>query len=196
MAFETVKENLEALGYTVNVFSKAAEAADYLNGAIDGKTVGIGGSMTVKDMGLHELLAEHNAVYWHWLGGEEARAKAAATQVYISSANGLAETGEIVNIDGTGNRLGSTMYGHEKVYFIIGRNKLVPTLDQAVWRARNIAGPLNARRLKRNTPCAVKGDRCYNCKSPERICKALLVLWGPCTGMDTEILLVDEDLGM
>lgn len=196
MSFETVKGNLERLGYTVRTFSAAVEAAEYLNAAIDGKSVGFGGSVTLRDMGLYESLSQHNEVYWHWKGGEEARAKASSTQVYISSANGLAETGEIVNIDGTGNRLGATMYGHEKVYFVIGRNKLALTLEEAVWRARNIAAPLNAQRMQRKTPCAVKGDRCYNCSSPERICMALLILWGPCIGTDTEILLVDQDLGL
>ena len=101
-----------------------------------------------------------------------------------------------MNIDGTGNRVASTLYGHRKVYFIIGRNKLAPTYEEALWRARNIAAPKNAQRLGRKTPCAVKGDRCYDCKSPERICRGLVVLGGPAMGMETEVLLVDEDLGM
>lgn len=121
---------------------------------------------------------------------------AEAAQVYITSANGLAETGEIINIDGAGNRVASTLYGHRKVYFIIGRNKLAPTYDEALWRARNIAAPKNARRLDRKTPCAIKGDRCYDCKSPERICRGLVVLWGPMLGIDTEVILVDEELGL
>ena len=117
-------------------------------------------------------------------------------QVYLTSANALAETGEILNIDGGGNRVASTLFGHEKVYFIIGRNKLAPTYEEALWRARNIAAPKNAQRLKKKTPCAVKGDRCYDCKSPDRICRALVTLWEPMMGMETEILLVDQDLGM
>ena len=63
-------------------------------------------------------------------------------------------------------------------------------------RDRNIAAPKNAQRLQKKTPCAVKGDRCYNCKSPERICRGLVVLWGPMMGMEAEVILVDEDLGM
>ena len=115
--------------------------------------------------------------------------------VYLTSANALAETGEIVNIDGAGNRVAASLFGHEKVYFVIGRNKLAPTYDEALWRARNIAGPKNAQRLGAKTPCAAKGERCYDCKSPGRICRGLVVLWGPMIGMETEILLVDEDLG-
>ena len=196
MAFETVKKNLEARGFSVSTFSTAAEAAAYLDSAIDGTTVGIGGSMTVQQMGLHEKLAAHNEVHWHWTDGPEARAKAAHADVYITSANGLTENGEVINIDGAGNRVASTLYGHKRVYFIIGRNKLAPTYDEALWRARNVAAPKNAQRLGKKTPCAVKGDRCYDCKSPDRICRGLVVLWGPSMGVETEIVLVDEDLGL
>ena len=196
MTFETVKKNLEARGFSVSTFSTAAEATAYLDSAIDGTTVGIGGSMTVQQMGLHEKLAAHNEVHWHWTDGPEARAKAAHADVYITSANGLTENGEIINIDGAGNRVASTLYGHKRVYFIIGRNKLAPTYDEALWRARNIAAPKNAQRLGKKTPCAVKGDRCYDCKSPDRICRGLVVLWGPSMGVETEIVLVDEDLGL
>jgi len=194
--FDTVKKNLEARGFSVRTFATAAEAAAHLNGAIDGKTVGFGGSVTLKDMGLYELLGSHNEVHWHWVNGPEERQAAMGTQVYLSSANGLAETGEIINIDGSGNRVASTLYGHEKVYLVIGRNKLAPTYDEALWRARNIASPKNAQRLGKKTPCAVKGDRCYDCRSPERICRGLVVLWAPMLGMETEVILVDEDLGM
>ena len=194
--FDTVKKNLEARGFSVRTFATAAEAAAYLNEAIDGKTVGFGGSVTLQDMGLYELLGSHNEVHWHWVNGPEERKAAMGTQVYLSSANGLAETGEIINIDGSGNRVASTLYGHEKVYLVIGRNKLAPTYDEALWRARNIASPKNAQRLGRKTPCAVKGDRCYDCKSPDRICRGLVVLWGAMMGMETEVILVDEDLGM
>ena len=196
MAFETVKKNLEARGFSVKTFDTAAEAAAYLDGAVDGVSVGIGGSLTVKEMGLHEKLASHNTVHWHWTDGQEARAKSAGADVYITSANGLAETGEVINIDGFGNRVASTLYGHKKLYFIIGKNKLAPTYDEALWRARNIAAPKNAQRLGKKTPCAVNGDRCYDCKSPERICRGLVVLWGPSMGIETEIVLVDEDLGL
>ena len=133
---------------------------------------------------------------WHWANGPAEREQAAGTQVYLTSVNGLAETGELINIDGAGNRVASTLYGHKKVYFLVGRNKLAPTYDEALWRARNIAAPKNAQRLQKKTPCAVKGDRCYNCKSPDRICRGLVVLWGPMMGMEAEVILVDEDLGM
>lgn len=194
--FTKVENSLRQRGFAVKTFATGAEAAAYLDSAVDGKTVGMGGSLTLQEMGVFERLSAHNTVYWHWVNGAEDRVHSASAQVYITSANGLAETGEILNIDGYGNRIASTLYGHEKVYFVIGRNKLAPTYDEALWRARNIAAPKNAQRLGRKTPCAVKGDRCYDCKSPERICCGLAVLWNAIMGMEMEVILVDEDLGL
>lgn len=194
--FEKVEQALKDRGFSVKVFATGAEAAAYLDGAIDGKSVGIGGSLTVQEIGLYDKLAAHNEMHWHWAGGPGERALAVNANVYLTSVNGLAETGELINIDGTGNRVASTLYGHEKVYFIVGRNKLAPTYDEALWRARNIAAPKNAQRLQKKTPCAVKGDRCYDCKSPDRICCGLTVHWAPMLGMEMEVVLVDEDLGL
>ena len=196
--FSRVKQNLEARGFRVSVFATAAEAADYLDSAIDNTSVGFGGSVTLEQMGLYERLERHDRVNWHWrptVDGADARQAAMTAEHYITSVNGLAETGELINIDGTGNRVASTLYGHKKVWFVVGRNKLAPTYEEALWRARNIAAPKNAQRLKRKTPCAVKGDRCYDCKSPERICRGLVVLWEAIGSMEMEVVLVDEALG-
>lgn len=189
-------EKLRACGYEVQVFETGAAAAAYLNGAIDGVSVGFGGSGTLKAMGLYELLGSHNTVYWHWeQEADAARRNAMAADVYLTSVNALAETGELVNIDGCGNRVASTLFGHKKVCFVVGRNKLADTYDQAVWRARNVAAPLRAQQMGKKTPCAVKADRCYDCKSPDRICCGMVTLWRPMLGMEAEVILIDEDLG-
>ena len=196
--FSRVKQNLEARGFRVSVFATAAEAADYLDSAIDNTSVGFGGSVTLEQMGLYERLERHDRVNWHWrptVDGADARQAAMTAEHYITSVNGLAETGELINIDGTGNRVASTLYGHKKVWFVVGRNKLAPTYEEALWRARNIAATKNAQRLKRKTPCAVKADHCYDCKSPERICRGLVVLWEAIGSMEMEVVLVDEALG-
>ena len=195
--FSAVKKNLEARGFRVSVFATAAEAADYLNQSISGTSVGIGGSVTAEQLGLYDALSAHNEVFWHWRAEDKAAARqsAAAAEHYITSVNGLAETGELINIDGVGNRIASTLYGHKKVWFVVGRNKLAPTYDEALWRARNIAAPKNARRLGAKTPCAAAGDRCYDCKSPERLCRGLAVLWGSMVGTEMEVVLVEEELG-
>ena len=192
---EKLRKNLEDRGIQSSYFATAQEAADYLDQQIDGTTVGIGGSMTVKVMGLYPRLSAHNQVIWHWEGGN--LAEAATTEVYLTSANGVAETGELINIDGNCNRIASCVYGHKRVYFVVGINKIEPDYDRALWRARNVAAPKNAQRLGRKTPCAVKGDRCYDCKSPERICRGLSVIWGRPTPVETmEVVLIGEELGM
>ncbi len=191
---KAAEKSLKERGFAVRVFAAGKEAVEYLNSAIDGKTVGFGGSATVQELGIYEALAKHNETHWHWVNGPEERPVAAGAQIYIASANAVAETGEIINIDGAGNRVASMLYGHEKVYLVVGRNKLAPTYEEALWRARNTAAPLNAKRLERKTPCVVDG-RCHDCKSPDRVCRALTVLWGPMTGMETEVVLIDQDLG-
>ena len=186
---EKLRKNLEDRGIRSSYFATAQAAADYLDRQIDGTTVGIGGSMTVKAMGLYPRLSSHNRVVWHWEGGS--LEEAARTEVYLTSANGVAETGELVNIDGNCNRIASSVYGHKRVYFVVGINKIEPDYDRALWRARN------AQRLGRKTPCAVKGDRCYDCKSPERICRGLSVIWGRPTPVEVmEVVLIGEELGM
>ncbi len=192
--YERLRENLEAHGFDVTYFDTAVEALDYLDQKLDGKTVGHGGSVTLRDMGLLDRLSAHADVRSHWRG--DSFADAAAAPIYLTSVNGLAETGELVNIDGTGNRVASTIFGHEEVYFVVGVNKIAPDYDAALWRARNIASPKNAQRLGRRTPCAARGDKCYDCKSPERICRALTVLWEKPTGIGrAEVVLVNEPLG-
>lgn len=195
--FTLVSAALQERGYNVRLFASGAEAAAYLNENIDGKSVGIGGSSTVKELGIYDLLRSHNTVIWHWMQDPvSARGQAMQTQIYLTSVNALAQTGELVNIDGAGNRVSSTLFGHEKVYYLIGRNKLTETYEQAVWRARNIAAPQRAKQLGAKTPCAAKAERCFDCKSPGRICRGLVTLWGPMMSMEAEILLIDEDLGL
>ena len=198
--FTKVKENLKNRGYEVNIFNTAMEATAYLDLQIDRQKVGFGGSVTLKEMGLYEKLSKHNEVIWHnriveGVSDKKVRMEARTANIYVSSVNGLAETGEIINIDGTGNRVASIFYGHEKVYLVIGKNKLAKDYEDALWRARNIASPLNAKRLGVKTPCAVNADRCYDCNSPQRICRGLLVLWEKPISTDIEIILVKEDLG-
>lgn len=199
MDLEKTMKSLKDRGFAVSCFATAAEASDYLNGQIDGTTVGVGGSMTLKDMGMYESLSAHNAVYWHWYPQPDpvdpAGATAATAEVYLSSVNGLAESGEIINIDGTGNRVASMLYGHKRLYLVAGINKIAENYEAALWRARNVASPKNAQRLDRKTPCAAKAERCYDCKSPERICRGLAVLWTPMNGVYTEVVLIGEELG-
>lgn len=199
MAFEELKKELEKNGFAVSVFATGEEAAAYLNSRIDGVTVGMGGSMTLAELGLKESLAAHNVVFSHGFthcSAQATQALAANAQVYLLSANAISqEDGAILNIDGTGNRVASSLFGHQKVYFVAGRNKVSPDFHTALHRLRNVVAPKNAQRLGRKTPCAVKGDRCYDCDSPDRICRALVVHYQPVRSMEMEVVLVDQELG-
>ncbi|MDO5037773.1 MAG: lactate utilization protein [Tissierellia bacterium] len=200
MDFTGVRKNLEALGYQVAEFERGQEAVDYLVQKIRGKTVGIGGSLTVDQLGLYGALKAHNQVYWHWYPqeGEDPlalRYQALGAQVYIASVNGLAESGEIVNIDGAGNRVAGLSTSREAVYLIVGQNKLAQDLEEAKDRAQNLAAPKNAHRLGVKTPCALKGDRCYDCQSPERICRVYSILKRPPSTGGYHLILIHEDLG-
>ncbi|MDD3252136.1 MAG: lactate utilization protein [Lachnospiraceae bacterium] len=198
MQLDQVISQFKEEGFRVTYFDTSEEAVAYLCTENEGKTIGFGGSVTLEETGLFDALSKENTVFWHWKQpSKEARDHAANAEVYITSANAVSQTGEIVNIDGTGNRVAAINYGHEKVYVIIGINKIEDTLEQAIWRARNIAAPLNARRLHTKTPCAMGEEvRCYDCKSPERICRGFSIINRKMSGnQEMELVLIDEALG-
>ena len=196
MNVEKAMKELKLRGFQASHFTDAAQAADYVCSQIHGRTVGIGGSRTVEALGLYDRLAEDNTVYWHWKEpGRATQEKALLAEVYICSANAVSETGEIVNIDGTGNRIAATVFGHQKVFIVAGTNKLAPDFESAVYRARNTAAVQNCARFGKKTPCQTDG-KCHDCRSAERICNAMTVLWGPMNGMETEVVLIDGDYGM
>lgn len=194
---EKTGKNLERRGFRVHRFASGAEAADYLVQTLHGTSIGIGGSVTIDTLGVYDRLCESNEVFWHWKNhAPETRERAGKAETYLCSANGVSENGEIVNIDGFGNRVAGTIYGPERVFLVVGRNKIAPDLTGAIDRARNIAAPLNARRLNRHTPCAVGEPRCHDCRSPEKVCGVMTVFFMPPTSIkEFHVILVDEDLG-
>ncbi len=190
------KKTLDALTkhrFEAVYFNTAEEAKQYLAGEIKGETVGFGGSLTIQELDLYALLSERNQVYWHWKTPSDKEHFAEFT-TYVTSANGVSETGELVNIDGTGNRLSASLYGAKTVYFVCGINKLAPTLEGAIEHARQVSAPLNAKRLNRKTPCATLG-RCIDCNSPERICSAMTIHMRPTVGTRGVVVLIGESLG-
>ena len=198
MNLQKAIDNLQKNGFHVHYFETRAEAAEYVLTLTNGRSVGIGGSMTVDALGLYDRLSERSDVAWHWKQKDPGvRDRAAAAAVYLTSANAIAETGEIVNIDGNGNRIASMVYGHEQLIILAGTNKLTPDLPSAIHRARNIASPLNARRFQLSTPCAVAEPmRCHDCASPERICRGMTILMNDMRGIGrTDVVLIGEELG-
>lgn len=197
--FERGLLNVDALtraftsrGFAFSYFPTAKEAARYITSACAGKSVALGGSMTFKEMGFPKAFADSTEVHWHWVTKGEYYQ---TPDIYLTSANALSESGEAVNIDGTCNRVAGTLYGPKQCMFVCGINKLCPDLASAVERARNVAAPKNAQRLGTRTPCAADG-KCHDCKSPARICRALVVHMGAPKGFEKcEIVLVGESLG-
>ena len=194
---EKTGKHLEGRGFRVHRFASGAEAAEFLVQTLQGTSIGIGGSVTIDTLGVYDRLCESNEVFWHWKNhAPETRERAGKAETYLCSANGVSENGEIVNIDGYGNRVTGTIYGPQRVFLVVGRNKIGPDLNGAIDRARNIAAPLNARRLNRHTPCAVGEPRCHDCRSPEKICGVMTVFFMPPTSIkEFHVILVDEDLG-
>ena len=196
-ALEKTRKNLENWGFRAHVFATGAEAADYLAQTLHNTCIGIGGSVTIDEIGVYDRLSADNDVICRWKKPTpDSRERGAAAETFLCSANGVSETGEIVNIDGYGNRVAPTIYGPQRVFLVVGKNKIAPDLNGAIDRARNIAAPLNARRLNRHTPCAVGEPRCHDCRSPEKVCGVMTGFFMPPTSIkEFHVLLVNEDLG-
>jgi L-lactate utilization protein LutC len=197
MDFEKTKASLEKRGFTVKIFDTCEQAADYLDENIKNTTVGTGGSMTLDALNILDRLEKTNTVYYRNRSKDPADArKAMFAPVYITSANAISENGEIVNIDGAGNRVAAASYDKERLYYVVGMNKIVPTLEDAIVRARTIAAPLNAERLHRDTPCAGKPGKCYDCSSPERLCRNISITLGKMLSIAAaEVIIIKQNLG-
>ncbi len=194
---EALRENrFEAL-----YFDTAEEAKEYLLKEVKtDQSVGFGGSVTLDEMGIYQALKERgNEVIWHWYieeGSDRINMmnKAMFTDVYMSGINGLTEDGRIVNIDGTGNRLASMLFGHKRLFLVCGINKISRNVEESLIRIKNVACPLNTQRLNIPTPCS-KADKCMNCTSERRICNATLIMEKQHGGIPTTVVLIGEKMG-
>ena len=197
MDWQKTAENMKKRGFTVRRYATGAEAAEALCGELKGQEIGMGGSVTAAQLGLPEKLeAAGCTVYARGRSWDRKDTdKGVTAPVYISSANGVAETGELVNIDGTGNRVASMIFGPKNVALIIGKNKFAETMDECMDRIKAVACAKNARRLGLSTPCAVAG-RCTDCFSKERICSVTTIIEAkPGAISEMHLILVDEVLG-
>lgn len=192
---------LKSRGFEPHVFETAKDAASFvLSLAASGAPVGVGGSMTVKNLGLADALrAQGNEVLWHWEAAPADRptvlARAMHAELYLASANALTESGVIVQIDGTGNRVAAQTFGPKTVCLIVGKNKLVSGgYAQAVARIKSAACPPNARRLGLDTPCAATG-KCNVAACKTSMCSVVTSFERAPGGRRFLVLLVNEDLG-
>ena len=200
---KTIKA-LERNKFVVHYFETGTEAVTYLKNRIQNKCVAIGDSRTLLEIGVHDALSEVNediTDIQRPLPSESFRDTALRTMgrdVFLTSVNALAQTGEMINIDGTGYRIAASLFGSQEVFFVLGINKITPDLASAIYRARNVAAPLNSKKNKKSSlnPCATLEEKCYDCGSPDRICNALTIYYKKMRNMQTmEVIIINESLG-
>jgi L-lactate utilization protein LutB len=199
-----VVEALAKRGFTAHFCATGEEAGAYiLAQAKDAQNVGFGGSLSVADLKLTTLLVDQGKeIINHGFPDltPEQRLTAMRRQLtcdlFLTGTNAVTMDGQIVNIDGNGNRVGSMLFGPKKVIIVVGRNKIVDgSVEDAIARIKEKASPPNAMRLSKQTPCAVTGI-CSNCDSPQRICRITTILERKPSLTDIHVLVVNEDMGL
>ena len=161
--------------------------------------VGTGGSLTLDQCGIRdELRKEYNFLDWFKQNisedeRQEILRKTLTCDTFLTGSNAVTEDGKLFNVDGRGNRVSAMTFGPKKVIIVVGKNKIVKNLEEARQRVRNIAAPLNTKRLGKKTPC-VKTGKCMDCSSPDRICRQTLIQEQQKPGR-MNLIIVDEDLG-
>ena len=200
---EHLIKNLTKRRMAASFAPTAAQAREEIIAMIPAEaTVSRGGSMSLVEMGLWEELAKKPGVklidpFTPGLTPEEAYIRmrqGLLADYHIASANALTMDGRIVNLDATGNRVAAISFGPDKVILVVGLNKVTPDLETAMARVKHYAAPINAIRLKRETPCAETG-LCIDCKSPDRICYMWSIIEGHRFANRIHVKLVGEDLG-
>ncbi|MDE6275862.1 MAG: lactate utilization protein [Clostridia bacterium] len=201
MDIKKVMNNLTKRGFKPFYFESRKEALDFILDTIpQNASVGMGGSMTVKELDLDNMLYKRgNTIYSHSLVAPEQRQNvyqlAGSADWYVSSTNALSEQGDFVNIDGSANRISALAFGVKNILYVLGANKIAPDLASAIDRARNIAAPPNAKRLNKNTPCATSGQ-CSLCDSDDCICNATLISHHPTRYQENVyVVIIGETLG-
>lgn len=194
-------KNLEIRGMEGYYFDNSKLLCNYLKETLPEEAViSWGGSESVKESGVMELLKTGNYALIDRADtrtAEEAReiySRTVMADYYFMSANAITMDGELINIDGNGNRIACLAQGPSHVCLIVGRNKVAVSLEDAVLRSRNIAAPANVKRLHKQTPCQTTG-RCGNCFSSDCICSHLVITRHSSHKGRIQVYLVNEDLG-
>jgi hypothetical protein len=194
---------LLANGYKTAEYARdASGAVEIAAGMIpDGASVGIPGTVTVRQISLIERLESKKCrVFHHWdpsLTPEARPARLAeenAADWFVTSSNAITYDGKMVNIDGTGNRVAGMAWGRNSILYIIGINKAARDLESAIKRCHDAAAIPNNVRVGAAPPCVTSG-RCVDCNSPERTCRAVLILERAPFGRDAHVIIVGESLG-
>jgi L-lactate utilization protein LutB len=201
-----LKKVLEGNNFEVFLAENAAEAhkivLEEILPKISPKSVAWGGSLTFGATGLYEVLKEKAELevidtYDRTIPPEETlerRRKSLLVDLFVTGTNAITESGELVNLDMIGNRVAAIVFGPRHVIVLIGRNKIVTDLDDAMFRVKNYSAPVNSMRLDKKTPC-VETSYCQDCKSPDRICNAWSIVEKAFPKGRIKVILINEDLG-
>ena len=187
---------LNKRGFETEIFQSGDLASKRVSELVKGHTVGMGSSMTLQSLGIIESIQScASKLFLHTPGqAGEAERNALTADYFLTSANAISMDGHIVNIDGTGNRVAATCFGPKQVIYLIGKNKITETLDDAIIRAKDTAAKLS-KRLNRRTPC-VKTGKCEDCLSPDCICSITTIHRKKPYGINLSVFLINEDLGL
>lgn len=197
-ACDALKHN----GFDAVYVSSGADAlAKVMEFVKPGMKVGFGGSMSVKGLGTQAAVAAAGAeILDHGAPGldQERKMEILRAQLtcdlFIASSNALTLDGELFNVDGNGNRIAALTFGPRKTVVVVGANKIVRDLDEAISRVEQLASPMNNKRLDRPNPC-VKSGTCMDCQGPTRICRVYQILKRKPSLSDFTVIVVGEALG-
>lgn len=201
-----LKNALEANNFEVFVANNTNEAKNIVLEKIIPKTaaksVSWGGSLTFIATKLYDALKKSSDLkvldtFDKNLSPEESlerRRQSLLVDLFITGSNAVTETGQLVNLDMFGNRIAAITFGPKNVVILLGRNKIVPDLDVAMFRIKNYAAPVNTMRLDKKTPC-VKTSYCEECKSPDRICNTWTITEKSFPKGRVKVILINDDLG-
>jgi len=202
-----VKQMLESNNFEAYLAENVAEAKNIVLEDIlpkaNAKTVAWGGSMTFIATGLYDVVKKKKGLKVldtydktiSWEESMERRRQSLLVDLFITGTNAVTETGMLVNLDMIGNRVAALTFGPKNVIVLAGRNKIVPDLEEAMIRVKNIAAPANTMRLGMKTPCA-KTSYCEDCKSKDRICNHWTITEKSYPKGRIKVVLINEDLGL
>ena len=205
-----IKEVLAAIEKNdmVGIYAKSsAEAREIVKGLLhEGAVISSGGSVTLKESGIYDLITGGDYNYLDRAVDADATKKAFKADFYLLGCNAITKDGVLYNVDGFANRISALTFGPERVIVVAGRNKIVDNLNDAVYRVKTVAAPLNAKRLGCKTYCAEHGrcvslnkedpQMCDGCSSPQRICCSYAVTAKQRIKGRITVIIIDEELGL
>lgn len=199
---ESVCKALRDRGFKAEAFRTGKDAVEFVMKLIKREeTVGVPGSVTIREIGLmDELKQQGNTVYHHWdptLTPEKLTKRfleANGADWFVTGCNAVTQDGQLVNIDGKGNRISAMVWAPGKIIYIMGVNKICADIDSAIKRVKNEATPPNCARVNSAPPC-VKAGKCINCNSPERGCRVTAIMDYPPFGRQCHVIMIAENLG-